>query len=139
MNTKNVLIGGFVSGICYFFLGWLIYGILLMDYMTQVSPQIEGLNRPETDFVWWALILSNIVSGIFMAFVFDLGNIKGWMSGLRTGAIIGFLISVSFDLSFYSMTYMISQQGMIADVAAGTVMSGIVGAILGMVMQKMNK
>ncbi len=139
MNTKNVLISGIAGGIAFFFLGWIIYGMLLMDYMTSVCPVIPGLNRPESEFVWWALIASNLLSGLFLAYIFDLGKISGWLNGAKTGAIVGFLMSTTWDLSFYSMTNMISRQGMIADVAAGTVMTALGGIVIGMVINMLNK
>ena len=97
MNTKNVLIGGIVGGIAFFLLGWLIYGMLLMNYMMSVSPKIDGLWRTESEFVWWAMIVSNLLSGFLMAFIFDLGKVSGWMKGLTTGAIIPCLL-IMYDI-----------------------------------------
>ena len=134
MNTKNVLMGGIAGGIAFFFLGWLIYGMLLMNYMMENAPKIEGLYRAETDFIWWALIASNLVSGLFIAYLFDLGKVSGWMNGFKTGAIIGILMSICIDLNYYSMTFMVSKNMMIVDVLASTVMMGIGGAVIAMVM-----
>jgi hypothetical protein len=139
MNTKNVLISGIVGGIAYFFLGWLIYGILLMDYMTSISPVIAGLNRTEEEFVWWAMIASNILSGIFMAYIFDLAKVSGWMNGAKIGGLIGLLISASVNLSLYSMTNMIGKKGILLDAAAGAVMTALGGIIIISVMGMLNK
>ena len=138
MNTKNVLISGIVGGIAFFLLGWLIYGMLLMNYMMSVSPKIDGLWRTESEFVWWAMIVSNLLSGFLMAFIFDLGKVSGWMKGLTTGAIIGLLMCSAIDTSFYGMSYMMSKQGMMADVLACTIISGIVGAVIAMTMGMLN-
>jgi hypothetical protein len=139
MNTKNVLIGGLSGGVAFFLLGWLIYGILLMDYMTSISPNIPGLNRSDSEFLLGILFISNVLSGLMVAYVFDLGKINGWLAGLKTGAILGFLVSAAIDSSLYSMTYMVSKQGMMVDVMASTLMWGVVGALIALAMGMGNK
>ncbi len=139
MNTKNVLISGIVGGIAYFFLGWLIYGILLMDYMESISPFIAGVNRPESEFIWWAMIVSNLLTGIFIAFILDIGKVSGWMNAAKTGAIAGFLVSCSFDLNFYAMTNMVSRRAMLVDVIASTIMIAIGAIIIVLVMDQLRK
>ncbi len=32
METNKILLGGLAGGVAFFLLGWVIYGILLMDY-----------------------------------------------------------------------------------------------------------
>ena len=60
MKITKIVIGGIVGGISFFFLGWLIYGVLLMDFMSEFSN--TTFNRPEEEMVWWAMILSNMAS-----------------------------------------------------------------------------
>jgi hypothetical protein len=33
MNTNKFLIGGIIGGIAYFLIGWLVWGMLLMNFM----------------------------------------------------------------------------------------------------------
>jgi len=42
MNTRKFLIAGISGGIVYFLLGWLIYGMLLNDYMRS---SVAGVGR----------------------------------------------------------------------------------------------
>jgi hypothetical protein len=49
MNIKKVAIGGLAGGIVSFLLGWLIYGMLLVDYMTNNYSQ--AINRAEADMI----------------------------------------------------------------------------------------
>ena len=58
MNMK-ILRGTLFGGIAFFFLGWLVWGILLMNYTMENSN--TALNRPDNEMIWWALILSNLV------------------------------------------------------------------------------
>jgi hypothetical protein len=134
MNTKKILLGSFAGAVTYFLLGWLIYGMLLMDYMTNSCPNFPGLNRNESEMLLWMMFISNLLSALLMAYIFDLGKISGWMNGLKQGAIIGFIITAAFDTGMYAMTFMLTKNWIIIDVLAGTVMAAIVGAVIAAVM-----
>ena len=130
MNTKNLLLGGLAGGVAFFLLGWLIYGMLLMNYMMSISPYIKGLYRSEEEMQLGMMFLSNLCSGLLLALIFDLGKINSWMKGLQYGAIIGILITSSFDLGSYAMTFMTTKRLMLMDVMASAVMTGLVGAVV---------
>lgn len=137
MNTKKVLISGIVGGVVYFFLGWLIYGILLMDFMTSNSN--AGVMKSEDQMVWWALIISNLIFGILMAYVLiGVGNITSTGKGVTTAAITSFLIASGYDLGMYATSNVSTLKGLTVDILAMTIMSAIVGAVVVMVGKKIN-
>jgi len=122
-----------VGGISFFFLGWLIYGVLLMDFMSEFSN--TTFNRPEEEMVWWAMILSNMASGFIFSIIFGWLNNKTIIGGVKIAAIIGGLFALSIDLSFYSMTTLYSSfTPIIVDIIAFTIMSAITGGIIAWVM-----
>lgn len=122
-----------MGGISFFFLGWLIYGVLLMDFMSEFSN--TTFNRPEEEMVWWAMILSNMASGFIFSIIFGWLNNKTIIGGVKIAAIIGGLFALSIDLSFYSMTTLYSSfTPIIVDIIAFTIMSAITGGIIAWVM-----
>ena len=122
-----------MGGISFFFLGWLIYGVLLMDFMSEFSN--TTFNRPEEEMVWWAMILSNMASGFIFSIIFGWLNNKTIIGGVKIAAIIGVLFALSIDLSFYSMTTLYSSfTPIIVDIIAFTIMSAITGGIIAWVM-----
>ena len=139
MNTKKILLGSFAGAVTYFLLGWLIYGMLLMDYMTNSCPNIPGLNRNESEMLLWVMFISNLLSAFLMAYIFDLAKISGWMNGMKQGAIIGFIITAVFDTGMYAMTFMLTKNWLMIDVLASTVMAAIVGAVVAAVMGMSDK
>ncbi|MBK9478863.1 MAG: hypothetical protein IPO70_07390 [Bacteroidetes bacterium] len=139
MNTKKILLGSFAGAVTYFLLGWLIYGMLLMDYMTNSCPNIPGLNRNESEMLLWVMFISNLLSAFLMAYIFDLAKISGWMNGMKQGAIIGFIITAAFDTGMYAMTFMLTKNWLMIDVLASTVMAAIVGAVVAAVMGMSDK
>jgi uncharacterized membrane protein len=139
MNTKKFLIGGIVGGVVYFLLGWLFYGHLLAQYFQGHPGTATGVDRAMDQFIWWALILGNLLSGFLLAYVFSKSGVSSLSSGLITGCILGFLMSSSFDLIRYATSNIISKHWACADVATFTVISAITGAVVGAVMGMGNK
>ncbi|MSQ78476.1 MAG: DUF1761 family protein [Flavobacteriaceae bacterium] len=132
MNTKT-LISGLIGGIAFFLLGYLIYGMVLMGMMEEhCSQAMKDMSRKEADFVWWALIVSNLLGGYLLALIFSWSNTNSMSSGMSRGAMVGLLMALMMDLQFYSMTTMYSDTTIIwIDAAANVVMCGLVGAIIG--------
>lgn len=132
MNQKTIL-GGIAGGVAFFILGWLIYGTLMKDFMAANTNSCA--NRPEAEFVWWALIVSNLAWGFILALIFSWSNISSVAAGVKTAAIFGLLIGICYDMLFYSMTTMYSSMTMvIVDVIVGSIMSAIGGAAIAAVM-----
>lgn len=132
MDIKKLFVGGIAGGIAYFFLGWLIYGMLLMNFMASHQGIIGGIQRAEPDFLY--LIIGNLALGFLITFIFIKGAVNSLGSGLVTGGIVGLLMVIGYDCMIYGTTNIMSKTAMAVDVAAMTVMSAIVGAIVGMVL-----
>ena len=129
MKTGKIVAGGLAGGVAFFFLGWLIYGILLMNFMNAHSNQCAA--RQMQDMVWWAIILSNLVLGCLLALIISWSGTSGIAAGARIGAITGLLMALSIDLSFYSMTTFYTGLSVVAvDAVANSVMLAIVGMVI---------
>jgi hypothetical protein len=128
MDMK-ILRGTLFGGIVYFLLGWLVYGILLMDFLSANMNQCAS--KPSGEMVWWAIIASNLVTALFLTLVLKWTGAKKITDGLTTGALFGILMTLSFDLSSWSMTTMFkSFLPLVVDVAVGTVVMAIVGMMI---------
>lgn len=125
----KILRGLFFGGIAYFFLGWLVWGILLMDFMTAGSNQCAA--RPSGEMIWWALILSNLVAALFLTLFLRWSGARSIAQALGKGALFGLLYAAMVDLSMYSMTTMFNNIGvLIADIFTSGVVFSIVGMII---------
>jgi hypothetical protein len=130
MNTNRILLAGLVGGIFAFFFGWLLFGIILSAWMPSGMTSVL---RPEADMVMWAMGLSNILWGIFLAYIFvQWANISTWQGGAWAGAIIGFFISAAYDTGFFAMTTMYTLKDVAIDVALNTVYVAVTGAVIGL-------
>lgn len=128
MNMQ-ILKGTLFGGIAYFFLGWIIWGILLADF--SAANYNQCMNRPEMEMIWWAMILSCFVYAQFLTLFMKGMGVEKWLEGLKIGAFFGCLFAVTIDLSFYSMTTMyVSFSGILVDVIAASVSAAITGTII---------
>ncbi len=128
MNMK-IIRGTLFGGIAYFLLGGLVWGILLMDFYTANYSQV--MNRPETDTIWWAMIVSNLATALLLTLILKWSGAKSIMDGLRTGAIVGFLFSLSIGLSFYSLTTMYNNlSGIVVDLVVNSSVMAVIGLVI---------
>jgi Na+/pantothenate symporter len=87
------------------------------------------------DMIWWAMILSNLAFGFLLSIILSWSNTKGLMAGAKVAGIIGILLSISIDLSYYSMSNMFSNvTAVCVDIIVFTIMSAITGVVISLVM-----
>lgn len=130
MNTKTI-VTGLIGGVVYFFLGWLLYGILLASTFESLGGSAQGVSRGE-ELVMWALILGHVFMGIAMAYILvNWAKVSTVQGGAVAGATVAFLYSLGIDLTFYATSNIMQLGGVFLDVAVFTVTSAIAGAIMG--------
>jgi len=128
MKTKKILLGGIAGGITFFLLGWIVYGMLLMDYTSANTNQ--SINKPMEEMTMWAMVLSNLAFGFLIAAGIVSSNQTGIMAGLKIGGTIGLLVSLSIDFGFYAMTTMFPT---LAPLAVDVLVYTVLGAVTGLV------
>jgi len=132
MNIQKFLVSGIIGGVVSFIAGYFVYGMLLMNYMNAHPGLATNVNRPMGEFVWWALILGNIFSGLTLSYVYNKwANISTIGAGAMAGAILGLLIVLSYDLSMYGTSQLLSKYSFCADVLGSVIVSAITGAAVG--------
>lgn len=131
MNTNKFFIGGIIGGVAYFLLGWLVWGMLLMDYMQQNMGTATGVMKSEADMEWLYLIIGNLLSGFALSYILNKAGAKGMGAGAVIGAVISLLISGGFDFTMLGTANILSMNGALVDIAASTVVGAVVGGVIG--------
>lgn len=93
----KLIISTVVVGIVLFLLGWVVYGILLAEYL---KPFYGFMQRPEYDMKIWAFALASLVQA-FMLFLLYSKIYKGgapFAEGFRFGLWITIFITVPYAL-----------------------------------------
>jgi hypothetical protein len=138
MNVR-VLLATVAGAITAFVVGYLIFGLLTAPYVNEVAIQYAGLYKVPPDFT--LLFLKNIVQAFLLVFIFEyLAGIRTFLGGLKNGAIIMFLVTLSVNLSLMSvMNLNTGVRAEILDVLGETVRFAISGGVIGAVLGLMNK
>lgn len=131
MDIKKLLIGAVAGGVAFFLLGWLIYGMLLQDFMKHNPGKIGLIGRAEEDFVF--LIAGQVLQGLLLSYILLKSNVSSLGGGLVMGAVIGLLLGAAIDCTIYGTTIIMSKKGLAADVIASTVIWAVAGAVIGLV------
>ncbi|MBS1667413.1 MAG: hypothetical protein JST58_08555 [Bacteroidetes bacterium] len=139
MNIKKLLLPGIAGGVVFFLLGWLIYGVVLMDFMKAHTGLVSAVDRPPNQMLFPYLFLGNLFSGFMFPYIFLRASVSKWMDGLIMGGILGFLISASYDCITYATTFLTSRSAMAADIVGYTIMSAVAGAIVAWLLGRGNK
>ncbi|HEX9649735.1 MAG TPA: hypothetical protein VGA21_04195 [Cyclobacteriaceae bacterium] len=135
MDTSKFIKGTIVGGVAYFFLGFLIYAVLLEDFFINNAGTAIGVTKTEME--WWPLVLGNLSLAALFSYIFlKWANITSFGDGLKAAGILGFMIGLSFDMVMYDTSNIMNLTAAFVDVIAFTVMTaiggGVIGAVLGM-------
>lgn len=135
MTVKNRLLATLVGFIVLFILGWLIYGLLLMDFYANNAGTTGGVMRPDDEMVWWALILGNLFQTYLLVYIFgNWANITTFSAGLKAGAIIGLIMGLAVNLSMYGTSNIMNLTATLVDPIVSAVIMGITGGIIGVML-----
>lgn len=134
MNTSKFIVSGIAGGVAAFFGGYLIYGVLLMDFMSKNAGPATNVMRGETEMVWWALMAGNLFMGLLISYIFNRwASIVTFGKGLGGGATIGLLSCLASGLTMYGTSNIHTLNSLGVDIIAGTVLTAIVGGVVGLV------
>lgn len=132
MNTNKILLAGLIGGVASFLLGWLVWGIALQGVMKDTMGTATNVMKPESEMIWWALILGNIAGGLLLAMIYGRwGQISTFATGAKAGAVIGLLMSISYDMMWLATSNVMTFNGALIDILASTVVTAIVGGVVG--------
>ncbi|MCB0771428.1 MAG: hypothetical protein KDC00_13590 [Flavobacteriales bacterium] len=136
MNTR-VLLAGLASGVAGFLLGWIIFGMLLMDYLETGMIHYEGLHKPQTEMNLGLVFVSNLIYGLMLAWLCARSTVQGAVPGLLVGTVVGVGVYLSMALMFLAFLNWYSDMTVaVADVVANTVWSAGMGAVAGLVLKR---
>lgn len=93
----KLVLSTIVVGIVLFLLGWVVYGMILMDFFKKYYGHIW---RSEEDYKIWAFAIANFAQAFFMYLIYSKGYSGGspLTEGLRFGVLIGLFVTIPYIL-----------------------------------------
>ena len=137
MDTKRVAIGTVVGGISMFVAAYLIWSLLLPtmsigDNLWDGAFEAAGVARESP--ILWAFFLSNVPAAALVTLAIERGGSSTIGGGVKTGAIVGFLVWSSVDLAYYGNTTIFDLTSTLVDPLLATVHFGIGGGAIAAVL-----
>ena len=133
MKSNKFLVAWIAGSAVLFLVGYLIYGMLLADFMKNHSGTASGVMKDSKDFMIWLIAVSNLVYGFLLTYIFGRAGVASAGSGFSLGAIMGLFTALSTDLIQYATSNLNTSTSIAADVIAFTILAGLAGAVIGLV------
>jgi hypothetical protein len=133
MNTKTVL--ATIAGAAFNFLGgWVVFGILLMNFYKSNSKTYEGLTKGEMPD-----LLFIFISGIFSAYlvtyvVRKVGQGFSFATGFKHGLAVYFCMAAWVNFGLYAFYNLNNMTITITDIFVQAIFGGINGGIIALVL-----
>lgn len=131
----KLIISTIVTAIVLFILGWIIYGIILMEYF---QVHMGHLIRPEHDYKVWAYAVGNLLQALMLSVIYSKFFMKGVSpakEGLTFGFIIGLLLALPYVFYYWGGMKVTWQPVLLNGVLMG-IMIVIAGLVIGLVYGK---
>ncbi len=133
MNTKTVLATA-VGAVFNFLGGWLVFGIVLVNFYQSNTKTYEGLSKgdmPDLLFIF--------LSGIFNAYLVTyllrrIGKDFTFVAGFKHGLVVYFCAAAWVNLSIYAFYNLMNLTLIFTDIFVQAIFGGINGGIMALVL-----
>jgi hypothetical protein len=136
MNTKQWVLGTVIGAVVIYAAGYLIFTVLLGDYYAANSGSATGVMR-DSQIVWALAVGALAYAALILYAMRSQAGSANMVSGMKVGAIVGFLLWACADFSLYGITNMSNLTVTMLDPFAELVHGGIAGAVLGALLPKL--
>lgn len=131
MNSTKLLLGTLAGFIGYFLSGFVLYTIVFEKALASSMPNMASVQAVEPNMV--ALVFGNLAGGFLLAWIFEKwAGIRTLGTGAINGAVIGALITLSYDSMILGTTNLMTWSGIFLDALIYAIASAVAGALVGL-------
>jgi hypothetical protein len=113
-------------------IGGILYGVLFAGFFQANVATASGVMRTSPGYLWVAL--AHVPFGVLLTLVIYWRGATSARGGATTGAILGFLMAASYDLSQYGTTNLWNLRLTLVEPFITLVLIGGAGAVVGWVL-----
>ena len=135
MNAKQWVIGTIVGAVVIFGAGWVLFEMLLGGYYEANAGSATGVDKDPP--VMWAVVVGALAYAALIIYAMraQAGSVN-MVSGMKVGAIVGFLLWATADFSLFGITNLNNLTMTMVDPFVELVHGGIAGAVIGALLPK---
>lgn len=137
----KVILAALAGAVTSFLSGWVIYGMLLKNYMdANTLESASSVMRPEEDMLLWAIFIACFAWSLLLALIFTRwAGISTFKSGAIAGGWVMLLMVLGADFYVYSMMNIYTLNSIFVDALVNGVQGLLVGGVIGWVLGVGNK
>lgn len=128
MTLQRIAIGTVVGGIVFFFLGYLIFGILLADFFMSNAGSATGVMRDPISF--GPLIVGQLAWGAALTLILGWSGASSVAQAAKTSWIIGLLFMIGMDFTMYGTSNINNMTATVVDATVASLLFAIAGAAI---------
>ena len=119
--SKKFILTGLMATVVNLLLNAGSYFLFLKDVF-EAHPPISAefqkqLVRPSNQLIGWAMVVTSLTMGFFIATVIKWSGARTFVSGLKNGFVVAFLFWTSINFGLYASSNHFSLTGVFADLA----------------------
>ena len=136
MSLTRFLVATIAGAVVLLFLGFILYAVLFTGFFAANAEQ-GAASVAKDPPVMLFIYLSELVLAVLLCLVIGCwAKVSGAGAGFRTGAVFGFLLSLSISMMFYGTVNYMNLQATLLDVVLTTVRISLAGAVIGIVLAR---
>jgi hypothetical protein len=130
--NRNFYLSVIILTVLAFLGGWLIWGIMLMDfYSVHTSEAAKPAMRAEDSMIMWAIIASNLLWAIVITWILGKTGDRTFASGFKTSFILALLVMLAFNLGMYAFADVMDMTLIVVDSLVSSLFWGLLGGVAG--------
>ncbi|MCC7464754.1 MAG: hypothetical protein IT261_00705 [Saprospiraceae bacterium] len=137
----KVILAALAGAVTSFLSGWVIYGMLLKNYMdANTLEAARSVIRPDEEMIFWAIFAASFFWSLLMALIFTRwAGISTFKTGAIAGCWVSLLIALGAGFYSYSMLNLHTLSYVFVDGLVNAVQGLLVGGVIGWVLGVGNK
>lgn len=135
MDIRRLALGTLVGAATLSGVGYLIFGVVLPDFYTNFMNAGSATGVARQPMLWWAIALGMLSYGLLVALAIET---RGSSITIRTGAMIGGLVSFLSWCTADFILYGISNVGNVSGILLDPLLEALPGAAAGSVLAAMS-
>ena len=128
MTTQKLLLGTIVGWVVLFFLGYLIFGILLADFFRANAGTATGVEKMPFDLV--AIGIGQLAAAAGLAFILRSAGVRSIGQGATIAGIVGLLFFLGVDLTMFGTSNTSTLKVALVDPVLGGILYAIAGGAI---------
>lgn len=138
--NRNYVLSGLAASVVNLLLNAGAYFLILKNVF-EADPPVSAdfydqLVRPPDQLIGWAMAVTSLTMGFFIATVIQWSGARTFVSGLKNGFIAGSLFWSSVNFGLYASSNHFTQSGVFADLACSVTAMTVAAAVSAWVLGK---